>query len=202
MKNLDYMDFEHALRPYYNYTEKEGKEYSYFTDVLYLLSSTRALQLYRLGLPVYMLNENGWQCKVKDAAQLIEGEYACGIDKKVWQEFLHTNQGELFVRAWNTVANIAQHIKNDFVVNYSYFTDLYYEELYIEETNCMDDYFEDRNLYSGEKNGVQSGFKENLHIYLPIVFEYGEMLHQAFLDAGAKCFDKDMFSAKIIAYLF
>ena len=76
MKNTEYKNFEHALKPYYNYTEKEEKEYSYFTDSLYLLNPTRALELFRLGLPVYMLNANGWQSKVRDAAQLIEGGYA------------------------------------------------------------------------------------------------------------------------------
>ena len=201
MKNTEYKNFEHALKPYYNYTEKEEKEYSYFTDSLYLLNPTRALELFRLGLPVYMLNANGWQSKVRDAAQLIEGGYACGIEKKVWPEFLHTDKGEVFVRAWSAAANIARHIKNDFMANSSYFVELYYEDLYIEETNRMDDYFEERYLYSGNKNEVRTNFKANSRVYLPLVFEYGEILREAFLEAGEKSFDKDMFSTELLARL-
>lgn len=79
--------------------------------------------------------------------------------------------------------------------------ELCYEDLYIEETNRMDDYFEERYLYSGNKNEVRTNFKANPRVYLPLVFEYGEILREAFLEAGEKSFDKDMFSTELLARL-
>lgn len=200
---MKYYKFRHELKPFYDYSDEEAKSYEYFKDYLYLLNQRRAEMLFNLGLPIYVIYPDGVQIRVKDSADFKEKHFVCGIEKSAWQEFLHTEKGAAFVCAWHEISSITQSVRIRLEIHTSIFTAEYYELLYHEETNRMDKYFDERYKYFGEMPKRLSSAKKNILMYVPLLFEYAEMLYQAFKSAGAKCFDaEDIFKELAARYVF
>lgn len=200
---MKYYKFGHELKPFYDYTDEEAKSYEYFKDYLYLLNHRRAEMLFNLGLPIYVIYPDGIQIRVKDSADFKDKHFVCGIDKSAWQEFLHTKKGAAFVWAWNEISGITQSVRIRLELHTSIFTDEYYELLYHEETNRMDDYFDERYEYFGNMQRRLKSVKRYIRMYVPLLFEYAEMLYQAFKSAGAKCFSvEDIFKELAAEYAY
>lgn len=200
---MKYYKYWHKLKPFYDYTDEEAKSYEYFKDYLYLLNHRRAEMLFNLGLPIYVIYQDGVQIRVKDSADF-KGKYlVCGIEKSAWQEFLHTKKGAAFVWAWNKISGLTQSVRIRLEIHTSFFTDEYYELLYHEETNCMEDYFDERYEYFGNMQKKLKSVKRYIRMYVPLLFEYAEILYQAFKSAGAECFSvEDIFKELAAEYAF
>ena len=200
---MKYYKFQHGLKPYYDYTDEEAKNYEYFKDFMYLMNPRRAEMLFNLGLPIYAISSKGFQVRIKEAQDFKDMQLACGIEKSAWQEFLHTQKGAAFIWAWSEISNITQHVRINLEIHTGIFTDEYYELLYHEETNRMDDYFDERYDYFGNMQRKLKSVKRYMRMYIPLLFEYAEMLYQAFNSAGAKCFSvEDIFKELAAEYAF
>ena len=196
---MDYSNVEHKLKPFYNYTEAEAKEYNYFNDFMYLMDSRRGRILTELGLPIYALSDNGVQVRMRSADDFEAWKNACGIEKSAWQQFLHTDKGATFVWAWNCVSEIAQSVRGKLGINKDCFTDNYYELLYGEETCEMEGYFDERFECLGDMASELKSVKRNIRLYLALMSEYAEMLCQAFREAGLKTLDKEYIFNEMLA---
>lgn len=199
---MKYYKFKHGLKPFYDYTDEEAKSYEYFKDFMYLMNHRRGEMLFNLGLPIYVIYPDGVQIRVKDSADFKGKQYVCGIEKSAWQEFLHTQKGAAFIWAWYEISNITQSVRIRLEIHTSIFTDEYYELLYHEETNRMDDYFDERYDYFGNMQKKLKNVKKYVRMYVPLLFEYAGMLCQAFKSAGAKCFNvEDIFKELAAEYV-
>lgn len=196
---MKYYKFQHGLKPYYDYTDEEANDYEFFKDFMYLMNPRRAEMLFNLGLPIYALSSKGLQVQIKEARDFKDMQLACGIEKSAWQEFLHTQKGATFVWLWNEVSNITQHVRINLEIHTGVFTDEYYEILYHEETNRMDDYFDERYEYFGDMPRTLKSVKKNMRMFLPLLFEYAGMLNTAFKKAGAECFDVEYIFKELAA---
>jgi len=200
---MKYYKFRHDLNPYYDYTDEEAKDYEYFKDFMYLMNPRRAEMLFNLGLPIYAISSDGFQVRIKEAKDFKGLQLACGIEKNAWQEFLHTEKGAAFVWAWYEISGFTQSVRIRLEIHTSIFTDEYYELLYHEETSRMEDYFDERFEYFGNMRKKLKSAKRNIRIYVPLMFEYAEMLYQAFKSAGATCFGvEDLFKELAAEFAF
>lgn len=197
---MKYYKFQHELKPYYDYTDEEAKDYKYFKDFMYLMNSRRAEMLHNLGLPIYVVYSDGVQIRVKEKEiDFKKKPFVCGIEKSAWQEFLHTQKGAAFIWMWNEISNITQHVRINLEIHTGIFTDEYYELLYHEETNRMDDYFDERYGYFGDMPRKPKSIKRNMRVFVPLLFEYAEMLYIAFKKAGAERFAVEYFFKELAA---
>lgn len=200
---MEYKDFEHTLKPYYNYTEEEAKAYEYFKDFMYLMHPNRGKQLFNLGLPVYLLYTDNRQLRVKEASQLDFTNCACGIEKEAWQKFLHTDKGAAFTCAWDNVVNMAYHAKDKLENDRKVFLGEFYDYIYQTEDLALTDYFGERYKYLGKSPEISGDKKRNFYFYVPLIFEYAQIIYEAFTAVNSTSLTLEaVASAMIQEYLY
>ncbi len=199
---MEYSNVKHRLKPFYNYTEVEAKEYDYFNGFMYLMDSRRGRILAELGLPVYALsNKNGVQVRMRCANDFKGWNYACGIEKSAWQQFLHTEKGAAFVIAWNRVSEVAQIVRHQLGIHRDGFIEDYYDLLYCEENRETRGYFDERKEYLGDMANEQKSVKRHIRLYLALMSEYAEMLCQESKESGTETVDKEyVFNEILVEY--
>lgn len=156
-----------------------------FKDDFYPLSAARAKILFNLGLPIYELCADEIKSKIQSGNEFV-GYGFYGIYKDVWELFLRTKSGEDFVQVWGFVSDTAQYLKGDMLVNVENGAGVSeeYEEVYAQESSCIENYFDERE---NDEFVTEGDFCKKAELYLmPLVFEYAERLYDMFDEAGAR----------------
>lgn len=141
----------------------------------------RAETLVNLGLPVKEIvigdTEVKIYCVKKNHYFTLDKLYA--IDKEVWKNFLATERGEVFVEYLDDVSNKMIQISDEFFGLTETDVDVFFRDVYYEETNACEDFLDNKFDERGEeerKFNAENDFRYLNQIGYPLAREYATKL--------------------------
>ena len=155
-------------------------------DEMYPVDEYRAKVLLKLGIPVYRFDILGDKIKRYKVRHnhVLNGDEYYGVSRVEWDAFIKSESSYLFVYLWNNVSSAANKIYVDKAVNDGRLAESNYNRIYIEESGCLENYFDERNdrreseglhdvYFSADKN-----FDDILRYTLPLLIEYASRLYK------------------------
>ena len=159
---------------------------------MYPVDEYRAKTLLKTGIPVYrfdILGDKIKRYKVRDNHVLHSDEYY-GVSKADWDAFIKSENSYPFVCIWDVVSSAANEIYVDKTVNDDRLADSDYNEIYVDESSCLENYFDERND-KREKKGlpevyfsVDKNFDDVLKYTVSFVIEYAMRLYDNEVNCG------------------
>lgn len=159
---------------------------------MYPVDEYRAKSLLRVGIPVYRFDIFGDKIKrykVRNNHVLHSDEYY-GVSKVDWDAFIKSESSYPFVYIWNKVSSAANEIYVDKTVNDDRLADSDYNETYVDESSCLENFFDERND-KREKKGlpdvcfsVDKNFDDIMKYTVPLIIEYASRLYDNEVSCG------------------
>ena len=159
---------------------------------MYPVDEYRAKTLLKAGIPVYrfdILGDKIKRYKVRNNHVLHSDEYY-GVSKADWDAFIKSENSYPFVCIWDVVSSAANEIYVDKTVNEDRLADSDYNEIYVDESSCLENYFDERND-KREKKGLPNvyfsadkNFDDILKYTVSFVIEYAMRLYDNEVNCG------------------
>ena len=159
---------------------------------MYPVDEYRAKTLLKAGIPVYRFDILGDKIKrytVRNNHVLHSDEYY-GVSKADWDAFIKSENSYPFVCIWDVVSSAANEIYVDKTVNEDRLADSDYNEIYVDESSCLENYFDERND-KREKKGLPNvyfsadkNFDDILKYTVSFVIEYAMRLYDNEVNCG------------------